>query len=86
MYNTPFGNHVGEPQVAPPRLSTTFEDVWRTQNFTHYFLSIGCENTLARRCVDVTSEKSYRLDVVLRKVVDIDARMNSTTSNVKHQR
>jgi len=34
MYNTPFGKHLDEPQVAPPRLSTTFKDVWRKQDVT----------------------------------------------------
>jgi hypothetical protein len=34
MYNAPFGKHLSELQVALPRLSTTFKDVWRKQNFT----------------------------------------------------
>jgi hypothetical protein len=40
MYNAPFGKHLRELQVALPRLSTTFKDVWRKKNFT-----LDCGNT-----------------------------------------
>jgi hypothetical protein len=34
MYNAPFGKHLSELRVAPPRHSTTFENAERKENFT----------------------------------------------------